>query len=62
MVLETVDGIDANEWAPRDLRHTFVSLLSDNGVLIEEIARLLGHAKRFDGHREGLPPAAAAGR
>jgi integrase len=42
-VLETVDGIHANEWAPRDMRHTFVSLLSDNGVLIEEIARLLGH-------------------
>jgi integrase len=42
-VLETVDGIDANERAPRDMRHTFVSLLSDNGVLIEEIARPLGH-------------------
>jgi hypothetical protein len=30
-------------WAPRDLRHTFVSLMSADGVLIEEIARLAGH-------------------
>jgi integrase len=30
-------------WAPRDLRHTFVSLMSANGVPIEEIARLAGH-------------------
>lgn len=27
-------------WAPRDLRHTFVSLMSADGVPIEEIARL----------------------
>jgi integrase len=32
------------EWAPRDLRHTFVSLLSDDGMAIEKIARLVGHA------------------
>ena len=30
-------------WAPRDLRHTFVSLMSSDGVPIEEIARLAGH-------------------
>jgi site-specific recombinase XerD len=30
------------EWAPRDLRHTFVSLMSADGVPIEEIARLAG--------------------
>jgi integrase len=29
-------------WAPRDLRHTFVSLLSGDGVPIEETARLEG--------------------
>ena len=28
------------DWAPRDLRHTFVSLLSDDGMAIEKIARL----------------------
>jgi len=31
------------DWAPRDLRHTFVSLLSDDGMAIEKIARLVGH-------------------
>jgi integrase len=30
-------------WAPRDLRHTFVSLMSASGVPVEEIARLAGH-------------------
>ena len=29
--------------APRDLRHTFVSLMSADGVPLEEIARLAGH-------------------
>jgi integrase len=28
---------------PRELRHTFVSLMSDSGVPVEEIARLAGH-------------------
>ena len=32
------------DWAPRDLRHTFVSLLSDDGMAIEKIARLAGDA------------------
>jgi integrase len=31
-------------WTPRELRHTFVSLLSENGVPIEEIAHLAGHS------------------
>ena len=31
-------------WTPRELRTTFVSLLSHHGVSIEEIARLAGHA------------------
>jgi integrase len=30
-------------WTPRDLRHTFVSLMSADGVPVEEIARLAGH-------------------
>ena len=28
---------------PRELRHSFVSLLSDDGVPLESIARLVGH-------------------
>jgi integrase len=31
-------------WTPRDLRTSFVSLMSHQGVSIEEIARLVGHA------------------
>jgi integrase len=31
-------------WTPRELRTSFVNLLSHSGVGIEEIARLAGHA------------------
>jgi len=31
------------EWTPRELRHSFVSIMSDNGVSIEIIADLAGH-------------------
>jgi integrase len=31
-------------WSPRELRHTFVSLMSEGGVPVEEIARLAGHS------------------
>jgi integrase len=33
----------AAEWTPRELRHSYVSLLSDAGVPVEKIARLVGH-------------------
>ena len=33
-----------DDWTPRELRHSFVSLLSSNGVRIEDIADLCGHA------------------
>ena len=36
-------GLDPTEWTPRELRHSFVSLLSDAGVPIEQISRLVGH-------------------
>jgi integrase len=36
-------GIGEN-WTPPELRHSFVSLLSDDGVPIETIADLCGHA------------------
>lgn len=36
-------GIEGN-WTPRELRHSFVSLLSASGVPVEAIARLVGHA------------------
>jgi integrase len=36
-------GLNPKEWTPRELRHSFVSLLSSSGVTIEEIAHLVGH-------------------
>jgi integrase len=30
-------------WSPRELRHTFVSIMSDNDVPVEKIADLVGH-------------------
>jgi integrase len=37
-------GLDPRAWTPRELRHSFVSLLSANGVRIEDISRLVGHS------------------
>ena len=37
-------GLDAAAWTPRELRHSFVSLLSDSGVPLDEISRLVGHS------------------
>ncbi|WP_223166617.1 site-specific integrase [Nonomuraea sp. SYSU D8015] len=37
-------GLAGTEWTPRELRHSFVSLLSDSGVPIEDISQLVGHA------------------
>jgi len=51
-------------WTPRDLRTTFVSLLSHFGVAIEEIARLAGHASTRTteiGYRRELRPVITTG-
>ncbi|RJL22018.1 tyrosine-type recombinase/integrase [Bailinhaonella thermotolerans] len=37
-------GLNPADWVPRELRHSFVSLLSDNGMPIENISRLVGHS------------------
>jgi integrase len=37
-------GLDAGAWTSRELRHSFVSLLSDHGVTLEQIADLVGHS------------------
>lgn len=37
-------GLNAKEWTPREMRHSFVSVLSASGVKIEDIARLVGHS------------------
>jgi integrase len=36
-------GLKAEEWTPRELRHSFVSLLSDHGISAEDIAKVVGH-------------------
>ncbi|MFC4111092.1 site-specific integrase [Nonomuraea zeae] len=37
-------SLEPSEWTPRELRHSFVSLLSDAGTPLEEISRLVGHS------------------
>ena len=36
-------GLNDQVWKPRELRHSFVSLVSDAGVPWEDILRLVGH-------------------
>jgi integrase len=36
-----------DSWTPRELRTSFVSLMSHHGVSIEEIARLVGHSSTW---------------
>ena len=47
--------LDPTQWTPRELRHSFVSLLSSGGVSVEEICRLV-RALGDCGHRSRLPP------
>jgi site-specific recombinase XerD len=44
-VITEVAGL-GKAWVPRELRHTFVSLLSSHGVPVEAIALLAGHNSR----------------
>jgi integrase len=37
-------GLKAEQWAVRELRHSFVSLLSDDGMPLDQIAVLVGHS------------------
>nr|WP_238589952.1 site-specific integrase [Pseudonocardia sp. AL041005-10] len=37
-------GLNAAEWTPREMRHSFVSLLSNSGMPLEHISRLVGHS------------------
>ncbi|RJL29954.1 tyrosine-type recombinase/integrase [Bailinhaonella thermotolerans] len=43
LAIKDAEGIDAKDWTPRELRHSFVSLLSAHDVPIEHISRLVGH-------------------
>lgn len=37
-------GLLPGDWTPREMRHSFVSLLPASGVALEDIARLVGHS------------------
>ena len=57
-------GLGEN-WTPRELRHSFVSIMSDNGVPIETIADLVGHAGTAvteEVYRHQLKPVITRGR
>lgn len=41
--LALVPGIASESWTPRELRHSFVSVLSDAGLPVEQISQLVGH-------------------
>ncbi|MCI2420228.1 site-specific integrase [Saccharopolyspora sp. K220] len=36
-------GLNPKDWTPREMRHSFVSVMSASGVRVEDIARLVGH-------------------
>src|SRR5262249_35346222 len=52
------------DWSPRELRHSFVSMLSAHGVAVEENARLAGHSTTRTTelvYRKELRPALTSG-
>jgi site-specific recombinase XerD len=42
-VVDRTPGLNSADWTPRELRHSFVSLLSESGLSIEQISLLVGH-------------------
>lgn len=44
VIAATEVGLAPAKWTPREMRHSFVSVLSDSGVPLEDIARLCGHS------------------
>ena len=45
-------GLDPLEWTPRELRHSFVSVLSEVGVPVEQISQLVGHSGTTGAHTQ----------
>ena len=57
-------GLNPADWTPRELRHSFVSLLSSEGVPLEDIADLCGHTGTTvteRGYRHQLGPVLLSG-
>ena len=50
------------DWAPWELRHTFVSVMSASGVPVESIALLVGHDRTAESvYRHEIRPALTQG-
>lgn len=37
-------SVNPEDWTPRELRHSFVSLMSAGGAAVEQIAHVVGHS------------------
>lgn len=44
LVAVATAGLNPHDWTPHEMRHSFVSLLSDAGLPVEDISRLVGHS------------------
>lgn len=42
--LKQVPSVDPKDWTPRELRHSFVSLMSATGAAVEKISDVVGHS------------------
>ncbi|MCA5894380.1 site-specific integrase [Isoptericola sp. NEAU-Y5] len=42
--LGSVPSVNPDDWTPRELRHSFVSLMSAGGAAVEQIAHVVGHS------------------
>jgi hypothetical protein len=42
--IDCAPELNPDDWTPRELRHSFVSLLSDSGVSLDQISLLVGHS------------------
>ncbi|MFG2181076.1 tyrosine recombinase XerC [Streptomyces abikoensis] len=55
---------EPNDWTTRETRTSFVSILSDRGIAIEEISRLVGHSSTAvteEVYRKQIPPVIQTG-
>lgn len=61
--ITTLAGL-GEDWTPRELRHSFVSILSAHDVPVEDISDLVGHISTYvteTVYRHGIRPALTKG-
>ena len=62
--LKQVPSVNPADWTPRELRHSFVSLMSAGGAAVEQISHLVGHSNTSTTeliYRHDLRPVLQAG-